>query len=71
MPSGSTPITGAFPPIFPHAVDLARDRANVRISVLSQNGLDQQIGSDGATWLDRELASPIRTTLANTEPRGH
>ena len=48
------------------AYDLARDRANIRISVLSGTGLDQQIGSDGATWLDRELASPARTTLANT-----
>jgi hypothetical protein len=26
--------------------------------------LEQQIGSDGATWLDRELASPNRTPLA-------
>jgi type IV secretory pathway VirD2 relaxase len=48
------------------AYDLARDRANIRISVLSHNGLDQQIRSDGATWLDRELASPSRTMLANT-----
>ena len=48
------------------AHDLARDRANIRISVLSPTGLDQQIGSDGATWLDRELASASRTTLANT-----
>jgi type IV secretory pathway VirD2 relaxase len=48
------------------AYDLARDRANIRISILSPNGLDQQIRSDGATWLDRELASPSRTTLANT-----
>jgi hypothetical protein len=48
------------------AYDLARDRANIRISVVSHNGLDQQIRSDGATWLDRELASPSRTTLANT-----
>src|SRR5882724_5250012 len=48
------------------AYDLARDRANIRISILSHNGLDQQIRSDGATWLDRELASPSRTTLANT-----
>jgi Protein of unknown function (DUF3363) len=47
------------------AYDLARDRANIRISVLSHNSLDQQIRSDGATWLDRELASPSRTTLAN------
>ncbi len=33
---------------------------------LSPTGLDSQIGHDGATWLDRELASPSRTTLANT-----
>jgi type IV secretory pathway VirD2 relaxase len=48
------------------AYDLARDRANIRISVLSRNGLHHQIGSDGATWLDRELASPSHTTLADT-----
>jgi type IV secretory pathway VirD2 relaxase len=48
------------------AYDLARDRANIRISVLSPTGLDQQIQSDGATWLDRELAAPGRTALANT-----
>jgi type IV secretory pathway VirD2 relaxase len=48
------------------AYDLARDRANIRISILSPTGLDSQIGHDGATWLDRELASPSRTTQANT-----
>jgi Protein of unknown function (DUF3363) len=48
------------------AYDLARDRANIRISIVSPTGLDSQIGHDGATWLDRELASPNRTTLANT-----
>lgn len=48
------------------AYDLARDRANIRISVLSPEGLDQQIRNDGATWLDRELASPTLTTLADT-----
>jgi type IV secretory pathway VirD2 relaxase len=48
------------------AYDLARDRANIRISVLSPTGLDSQIGHHGATWLDRELASPGRTELANT-----
>jgi len=36
------------------------------LSVLSPTGLDQQIGHDGATWLDRELASHSRATLANT-----
>ncbi len=48
------------------AYDLARDCANIRISILSPTGLDSLIGHDGATWLDRELASPSRTTLANT-----
>jgi hypothetical protein len=46
------------------AYDLARDRANIRISVLSPSGLDQQIGHDGATWLDRELVSRQRIALA-------
>jgi hypothetical protein len=48
------------------AYDLARDRANIRVSVLSPTGLDQQIGHDGASWLDRVLASHSRATLANT-----
>jgi type IV secretory pathway VirD2 relaxase len=47
------------------AYDLARDRANVRVSVLSPTGLDQQIGHEGATWLDRELASHQRTVLVD------
>ena len=46
------------------AYDLARDRANIRISVLSPTGLDRQIGHDGATWLDRELVSRQRIALA-------
>src|SRR6266581_4004558 len=46
------------------AYDLARDRANIRVSVLSPTGLDQQIGHDGATWLDRELLSRQRIALA-------
>jgi hypothetical protein len=32
--------------------------------VLSPTGLDQQIGHDGATWLDRELVSRQRSALA-------
>jgi type IV secretory pathway VirD2 relaxase len=48
------------------AYDAARNRANIRISILSPTGLGSQIGHDGATWLDRELASPGRTTFANT-----
>jgi type IV secretory pathway VirD2 relaxase len=46
------------------AYDLARDGANIRISILSPTGLDQQIGHDGATWLDRELVSQQRVALA-------
>jgi type IV secretory pathway VirD2 relaxase len=47
------------------AYDLARDQAIIRISVLSPTGLDRQIGHEGATWLDRELAAPERTILAD------
>ncbi|MGO8911395.1 MAG: DUF3363 domain-containing protein [Bradyrhizobium sp.] len=46
------------------AYDLARDRANIRVNILSANGLDRQIGHDGATWLDRELLSRQRIPLA-------
>jgi type IV secretory pathway VirD2 relaxase len=46
------------------AYDLAQShRASLR--VLSTYDLDQQITSDGATWLDRELASPNRTPLTD------
>jgi hypothetical protein len=47
------------------AYDLARDRASGRVTVLSATGLDQQVVHDGATWLDRELASRQRTVLAD------
>ncbi|MBI2714087.1 MAG: relaxase/mobilization nuclease and DUF3363 domain-containing protein [Rhizobiales bacterium] len=47
------------------AYDLARDRTTGGISVLSPTGLEQQIAYDGATWLDRELASRQRTVLAD------
>src|SRR3954468_21411862 len=47
------------------AYDLARDRANIRVSVLSPAGLGEQIGHDGATWLDRELVSRQRVALAD------
>jgi type IV secretory pathway VirD2 relaxase len=46
------------------AYDLARDRANIRISILSPTDLGNQIGHDGATWLDRELVSRQRIALA-------
>ncbi|MPZ31459.1 MAG: DUF3363 domain-containing protein, partial [Rhodospirillales bacterium] len=47
------------------AYDLARDRTTGRITVLSPIGLEQQIGHQGATWLDRELASRQRTVVAD------
>ena len=47
------------------AYDLTRDRASIRVSVLSPTGLDRQIGHDGATWLDRELVSRQRMVLAD------
>jgi hypothetical protein len=47
------------------AYDLARDRANIRISILSLQDLNSQIGHDGATWLDRELVSRQRIVLAD------
>ena len=47
------------------AYDLARDRANIRVSVLSPTGLDQQIVHEGATWLDPELVSRQRVALAD------
>jgi hypothetical protein len=47
------------------AYDLARGGAAGRVTVLSSSSLDQQVGHDGATWLDRELASRNRTVLAD------
>jgi hypothetical protein len=35
-----------------------RNRGNFSLRILSTLDLEQQIGSDGATWLDRELVSP-------------
>jgi len=36
------------------------------VRTLSSLSLDRQVGNDGATWLDRELASPNRTALAES-----
>jgi len=47
------------------AYDLARDRTNIRVTILSPTSLDTQIGHDGATWLDRELVSRQRTALVD------
>jgi len=48
------------------AYDRTRDRTNGGIKVLSPIGLEQQTSYDGATWLDRELASRERTVRADT-----
>src|SRR5216684_2410728 len=45
--------------------DLARDRANIRVSVLSPTDLGSLICHDGATWLDRELVSRQRMVLVD------
>jgi len=47
------------------AYDLARDRANIRVSVLSPTDLGSLICHDGATWLDRELVSRQRMVLVD------
>ncbi len=44
------------------AYDAAQSR-RMNLRVLSVYDLDRQIGSDGATWLDRELVSANRTPL--------
>jgi type IV secretory pathway VirD2 relaxase len=46
------------------AYDLARAGASGRVTVLSATGLEKQVRHDGATWLDRELASRQHTVLA-------
>ncbi|WP_265517918.1 DUF3363 domain-containing protein [Nitratireductor luteus] len=49
------------------AYDTRNRGKDFTLRTLSAVDLEAQIGSDGATWLDRELVSPDRTTLA---PRG-
>ena len=44
--------------------DLSRGGDGFSVRILSTLDLEAQIGSDGATWLDRELTSPSRTPLA-------
>ncbi len=47
------------------AYDQAWAGSSIRVSVLSPTDLGQQVGHEGATWLDRELTSRQPTTLAN------
>ncbi len=46
------------------AYDIHRAGPGPRVTELSHLPLDRQIGHEGATWLDRELASRDRTPLA-------
>jgi hypothetical protein len=48
------------------AHDLSRGGDGLRVRTLSTLDLEQQIGSDGATWLDRELVASTRTPLIET-----
>jgi type IV secretory pathway VirD2 relaxase len=45
------------------AYDLSRGGDGLRVRILSTLGLEQQIGSDGATWLDRELVAHGRVPV--------
>jgi type IV secretory pathway VirD2 relaxase len=45
------------------AYDLSRGGDGLRVCTLSTLDLEQQVGSDGATWLDRELLAHDRTPL--------
>jgi Protein of unknown function (DUF3363) len=44
--------------------DLSRGGNGLAVRTLSTLDLTAQVGSDGATWLDRELVSRTRTSLA-------
>ena len=46
--------------------DLSKGGNGPRIKVLSQQKLAQQIGSDGATWLDRELTARERLPVTDS-----
>lgn len=48
------------------AYDLSQGGNGLSVRTLATFDLERQIGSDGATWLDRELASRNRTPLAAT-----
>ncbi len=45
--------------------DLSRGGDGIAVRILSTLDLQAQLGSDGATWLDRELVSRSRTPLAD------
>jgi Protein of unknown function (DUF3363) len=45
--------------------DLSRGDGGLAVRTLSTLDLQAKVSSDGATWLDRELASRSRTPLAD------
>ena len=58
---------GASPPTLVERgmrYDLSRGGDGLAVRTLSTLDLEAQVGSDGATWLDRELVSRSRTPLA-------
>jgi Protein of unknown function (DUF3363) len=50
----------------PLAYDLSLGGDELRVGPLSALNLDQQIGSDGATWLDRELTTRDRSEIRDS-----
>jgi Protein of unknown function (DUF3363) len=48
------------------AYDLSRGGDGLRVRTVSAFDLERQIGSDGATWLDRELVGSTPTPLGKT-----
>jgi hypothetical protein len=48
------------------AHDLSQGGDSLRVRTLSTLDLEQQIGSDGATWLDRELVASTPMPLVKT-----
>jgi hypothetical protein len=48
------------------AYDLGRGGDGLRVRILSTLALEQQIGRDGATWLDRELVASGRIPVGAT-----
>ncbi len=72
MSSASTPTIGKSPRTSPSAAWPMTPRADPRISrirTLSTLDLDRQVGSDGATWLDRELVAKDHLPLAEDRLR--
>jgi type IV secretory pathway VirD2 relaxase len=48
------------------AYDLSQDGDSLRIRTLSAIGLDRQVASDGATWLDRQIIAEDRSEIRDS-----